>query len=92
MWTMREIEDAFYIFKRMASDPAKIEVWWRDDGLCVFNAPSPAEMRGDDHPTMTDEVRAKHVEIVRALERLKWRWEDNPHEYGDVCWTLFRSD
>jgi len=94
MWTMRQVDAAFTIFKQMSPKPDEIEVWFSDMGLYVFNVPSPAEMRGDDHPTMIDSVRATHTEMVRVLEEdLSWTWESEEENVcGEASWKLFRSD
>lgn len=94
MWTMRQIESAFSIFRRMSLKPDDIEVWYSDQGLYVFKAPSPAEMLGESSPNMIGMVRAQHIEIVRVLEKdLSWTWEsEEENASGEAAWVLFRSD
>lgn len=94
MWTLRQVEAAFHIFKRLSPSPGDIEVWFSDQGLYVFKAPSPAEIRGDGHPTMTDHVRVQQAEILRVIEEdLSWSWETKEENVcGEAAWRLFRSD
>lgn len=77
MWTMPQISMALGHFVLATAEPEKLEVWWRDDALCVFKAPPPGEMD------------KKHED---ALTELSWQYEPDGLVYGDPCWYLFRSD
>jgi hypothetical protein len=77
MWMMPQISMALGHFVLATAEPEKLEVWWRDAALCVFKAPPPGEMAKDHN---------------EALTELNWQYCDDPHEYGEECWYLFRSD
>jgi hypothetical protein len=89
MWKMHQIEGAFSFFKLVAPDPRKLDVWWNNDGLCVFGSLSEEDILA--HPP-GDFAAFGIPERLEHLKKMGWHYETSAERFGDVCWYLFRSD
>ncbi len=105
MWNLDQLEAAFEIFKQIRTNPKKpLDVWWCDNGLCVFGCPSPEELQtypAKEPPPahlayyegMVQEAReAWTAKKLARLQELCWHYQKNDDQFGERCWYLFRSD